>query len=177
MDSDYLKRKIDEFERLGLVELRDGGENIVLTQLGRLSIKVVFTGGVFDIIHPGHIHTIKESKQFGDILVISVARDKTATKMKGRNPINSESRRLELISSLRYVDLAILGSETNIFDTVVRVGPDIIALGYDQDHTVKHIVDGVTKLNLEIDVVRLSSPIPDIKSSDLIKNDDILKKI
>ena len=43
MDSDYLKRKIDEFERLGLVELRDGGENIVLTQLGRLSIKVVFT--------------------------------------------------------------------------------------------------------------------------------------
>ena len=50
--------------------------------LRRGSLRVVLAGGVFDIIHPGHIHTLKAAKALGDILVVAIATDKTAQKMK-----------------------------------------------------------------------------------------------
>jgi len=49
-----------------------------LSQLRRGSLRVVLAGGVFDIIHPGHIHTLKAAKALGDILVVAIATDKTA---------------------------------------------------------------------------------------------------
>ena len=52
-----------------------------LSQLKRDSLRVVLAGGVFDIIHPGHIHTLKAAKALGDILVVAIATDKTAKKM------------------------------------------------------------------------------------------------
>jgi len=51
-----------------------------LTELGRTSLKVVLAGGVFDIIHPGHIHTLNSAKQLGDVLVVVVATENTAQK-------------------------------------------------------------------------------------------------
>jgi glycerol-3-phosphate cytidylyltransferase/FAD synthetase len=55
-----------------------------LTELGRTSLKVVLAGGVFDIIHPGHIHTLNAAKDLGDILVVAIATDKTAEKISCR---------------------------------------------------------------------------------------------
>ena len=52
-----------------------------LRQIKRDSLKVVLAGGVFDIIHPGHIHTLKAAKALGDILVVAIATDKTAQKL------------------------------------------------------------------------------------------------
>ena len=57
-----------------------------LTELGRRSLKVVLAGGVFDIIHPGHIHTLNAAKELGDVLVVVIATDKTAEKMKKTTP-------------------------------------------------------------------------------------------
>ena len=46
-----------------------------ITKKGRLQISVVLTGGVYDIIHPGHIYTLKKSKKMGDVLIVSIATD------------------------------------------------------------------------------------------------------
>ena len=127
--------------------------------------KIVLAGGVFDIIHPGHIHTLNDAKKLGDVLVVVVATDKTAIKMKKRKPLHSAKLRQELVSSLTMVDLCIVGDEEDIFKTVDLVKPQIIVLGYDQSHQEKFIIDGCKKINLDVRVARLESPRPETSSS------------
>jgi len=86
--------------------------------LRRGSLRVVLAGGVFDIIHPGHIHTLKAAKALGDILVVAIATDKTAQKMKKRIPLHNQELRRELVDCLSMVDVAIVGHENDIFETV-----------------------------------------------------------
>ena len=127
--------------------------------------KIVLAGGVFDIIHPGHINTLNDAKKLGDVLVVVVATDKTAIKMKKRKPLHSAKLRQELVSSLTMVDLCIVGDEEDIFKTVDLVKPQIIVLGYDQSHQEKFIIDGCKKINLDVRVARLESPTPETSSS------------
>ena len=149
----------------GLLE-RDN--SLRLTFLGRDAIKVVLVGGVFDVIHPGHIHTLKAAKQHGDVLVVVVARTSTAAKLKkGRKIYHDEDLRKELVSSLAFVDLAIIGSQVSLYDSVERVSPDIIALGYDQIHSEKEISQNCKDRNLSVRIIRLNTPVPGIKSSQL----------
>ena len=131
--------------------------------------KIVLAGGVFDIIHPGHIHTLNDAKKLGDVLVVVIATDKTAIKMKKREPLHSAELRRELVSSLSMVDLCIIGNEENIFKTVDLVKPQIIALGYDQTHQEKFITEGCKKINLDVTVARLESPRPETSSSKIEK--------
>ena len=137
--------------------------------LRRGSLRVVLAGGVFDIIHPGHIHTLKAAKALGDILVVAIATDKTAQKMKKRIPLHNQELRRELVDCLSMVDVAIVGHENDIFETVKLVKPEIIALGYDQIHQEKFISDGCKRINLDTKIVRLQSPVPELSSSDIQK--------
>ena len=137
--------------------------------LRRGSLRVVLAGGVFDIIHPGHIHTLKAAKALGDILVVAIATDKTAQKMKKRIPLHNQELRCELVDCLSMVDVAIIGHENDIFETVKLVKPEIIALGYDQIHQEKFISDGCKRINLNTKIVRLQSPVPELSSSDIQK--------
>ena len=162
---DMLRKRVETLRSLGMIN-----EEMQLTEIGRDALKVVFAGGVFDIIHPGHIHTLRSAKALGDILVVSIARNVTAVKTKGNPPIHDEKLRQELVSSLKFVDLALLGSEEDIFKTVELVKPNIIALGYDQAHQEKHIIEECKKRGLNLQVVRLQSPVPDLKSSSIKKN-------
>ena len=167
-----------DLEKLGYVIMKDefdsdGSKIIVchLSDLGRSKIKVVLVGGVFDILHPGHIHTLKNAKSFGDILVVVVATNSTALKMKRNRYIyHDENQRQELVSSLSFVDLSLIGKEGTLYDTVSLVKPDIIALGYDQSHNEKEIQKNCFELGLKLSVIRLSSPIPNIKSSVIKRN-------
>ena len=131
------------------------------------SKKIVLAGGVFDIIHPGHIHTLTAAKALGDVLVVAIATDKTAQKMKKMRPLHDQELRCELVSSLSMVDEAIIGHEEDIFETVKEIKPDIIALGYDQIHQEKFISDGCKQISLDIEIVRLESPIPKLSSSEI----------
>ena len=140
-----------------------------LELLRRDSTRIVLAGGVFDIIHPGHIHTLKAAKALGDILVVAIATDKTAQKMKKRIPLHNQELRCELVDCLSMVDIAIVGHEKDIFETVKMVKPTIIALGYDQIHQEEFISNGCKKLNLDIEIVRLQSPIPELSSSNIQK--------
>ena len=144
-------------------------DKTTLTEMGRDSLHVVLAGGVFDIIHPGHISTLNAAKALGDVLVVVVATDNTAVKMKKRNPIHSQEQRQELVKSLKVVDLCLIGQENDIFKTVNLVKPQIIALGYDQIHQEKFITEGCKKIKLDARVARLQSPIPESSSSKIEK--------
>ena len=140
-----------------------------LTEIGRNSLCVVLAGGVFDIIHPGQIHTLNAAKELGDILVVVVATDNTAVKMKKRRPLHVQEQRQELVNSLSMVDLSLIGQENDIFKTVNHIKPQIIALGYDQIHQEKFITEGCKKIELDAKVARLQSPIPESSSSKIQK--------
>ena len=144
-------------------------DKITLTEIGRDSLRIVLAGGVFDIIHPGHIHTLNAAKLLGDVLVVVVATDNTAVKMKKRTPIHSQEQRQELVNSLEVVDLCLIGQENDIFKTVNHVKPQIIALGYDQIHQERYITEGCKKIKLNAKVARLQSPIPESSSSKIEK--------
>ena len=131
------------------------------------SKKIVLAGGVFDIIHPGHIHTLNAAKALGDVLVVAIATDKTAQKMKKRPPLHNQELRCELVSCLSMVDIAMIGHEEDIFETVKEIKPNIIVLGYDQVHQDKFIADGCKRINLDVEIVRLQSPVPELSSSDI----------
>ena len=131
------------------------------------SKKIVLAGGVFDIIHPGHIHTLNAAKALGDVLVVAIATDKTAQKMKKRPPLHNQELRRELVSCLSMVDIAMIGHEEDIFETVKEVKPNIIVLGYDQVHQDKFIADGCKRINIDVEIVRLQSPVPELSSSDI----------
>ena len=108
-------------------------------------------------------------------MVVVIATDKTAVKMKKRKPLHSAQLRQELVSSLNMVDLCIIGNDEDIFKTVDLVKPQVIALGYDQTHQEKFITEGCKKINLDVTVARLESPRPETSSSAIQKEygDDI----
>ena len=165
LTEEIINPKINELVKNKLVK----EDKATLTDFGRSSLRVVLAGGVFDIIHPGHIYTLNAAKALGDVLVVVVATDNTAVKMKKRRPLHNKEQRQELVNSLAMVDLCLIGQEDDIFKTVSLVKPQIIALGYDQVHQEKFIVDGCKKIELDAKVARLQSPIPESSSSKIEK--------
>lgn len=165
LSENAINSKIDELVKKNLIR----EDKKTLTEKGRESLKVVLAGGVFDIIHPGHIHTLNAARELGDVLVVVVATDNTAVRMKKRRPLHSKEQRQELVNSLKMVDLCLVGQEDDIFKTVNLVRPQIIALGYDQVHQEKFITEGCKRINLNAKVERLQSPIPESSSSKIQK--------
>ena len=165
LSTEAINSKIDELIENHLVN----EDRSTLTEMGRNSLRIVLAGGVFDIIHPGHIHTLNAAKKLGDVLVVVVATDNTAVKMKKRRPLHTQDQRQELVNSLSMVDLCLIGQEEDIFKTVNHVKPQIIALGYDQAHQEKFITEGCKKIKLDAKVARLQSPIPESSSSKIEK--------
>jgi len=114
----------------------------------------VMATGVFDLLHLGHLHYLEEAKRLGDELVVVVATDATVRQRK-HEPITPERMRLELVSSLKPVDRAVLGHEGDIFQTVAEVRPDIIALGYDQAFDEAWLKGELERRGLNAKIVRL----------------------
>ncbi len=98
--------------------------------------KVVLATGVFDLLHLGHVRFLEDAKKAGGegaVLVVVVARDSTAEKLKGKKPIMNEEQRCALVESLKIVDRAVLGYEgLDIGEVLSEIKPDVIALGWDQ---------------------------------------------
>ncbi|MFB6204798.1 MAG: adenylyltransferase/cytidyltransferase family protein [Candidatus Nanohaloarchaea archaeon] len=119
--------------------------------------------GVFDVLHPGHLYYLRESRKLGDKLIVVIARDSRLD----RELYFDESERRELVASLEMVDQALLGSEGDIYSTVEDVNPDVITLGYDQGHSpgeVKEMAESAT--GHEVRVERIGSE-QDYSSSEL----------
>jgi len=134
-----------------------------------MCMKLVMCSGTFDIIHPGHLYYLSESKKHGDKLIVVVARDKTTEKIKGKFPKNNENKRLEAVNSLKVVDEAILGNEGNIFDILGQLKPKVVCLGYDQRVSKEEIEKELQNRNLKAEVIRISSHKPQIYKSSIMK--------
>ncbi|MFX1504633.1 MAG: adenylyltransferase/cytidyltransferase family protein [Promethearchaeota archaeon] len=153
----------------------DPPEHYSITEGGRNNLRIVLTGGVFDIVHLGHLKTLKETKKHGDILFVIVASDETVEAKKGRKPLNNQENRIELLSHIDFVDIVMRGSSDpkKFLDIAINVKPDVIILGYDQtlsEEKLSNLLDDQGLQNIEI--VKLEARIPNEKSSLKFKNLD-----
>lgn len=140
-------------------ENTEGEKRYSLTEKGRKEIKVVLAGGVYDVLHLGHLSALGEARTLGDVLVVVVATDITVETLKGRKPIFPEEDRRELVEGLKPVDKAILGYEDVGFgfeQVLTEVKPDIVAFGYDQENLEKTVREIIQRRKLGIDIVKLS---------------------
>ena len=94
------------------------------------SYKIVFTNGVFDKLHPGHIEFLYRAKKKGDYLVVGVNTDSSAKRI-GKNPLFREEHRLMLVQSIRWVDRAVLFNEETPSRTIEIHRPDLVVKGHD----------------------------------------------
>jgi|TARA_R110002020_G_scaffold221133_1_gene429147 ribose 5-phosphate isomerase B len=126
----------DEEESLDIVSTwltSEFGERRHVKRIEKLNpnkVKTVFTNGVFDILHTGHIEILKFAKNLGDRLIVAINSDQSVRKLKGDDrPINDENDRLTMIQSIRWVDEAFIFDSTDTVDAISNVNPDIVVKG------------------------------------------------
>jgi D-glycero-beta-D-manno-heptose 1-phosphate adenylyltransferase len=117
---------------LSRILLRDDAVALVqsLRQQGRV---VVFTNGVFDILHPGHARYLADARACGDALIVGINSDRSARSLEkgpGR-PVHPELERAEVVAALRAVDAVVIFDEETPFSIVSALQPDVLAKGAD----------------------------------------------
>jgi len=117
--------------------------------------RVVATG-VFDLLHPGHILYLTESRGLGDKLTVIVASDKKARE-NGKSPFFPQQHRAIVLSALRMVDEVVEGGEGDLYDTIALLKPDILTLGADQSHDEQEVAQKLRAKGLDTKVVRIQS--------------------
>jgi D-beta-D-heptose 7-phosphate kinase/D-beta-D-heptose 1-phosphate adenosyltransferase len=94
--------------------------------------EVVFTNGVFDLLHPGHIRYLQDARRQGDALVVGVNSDRSVRTIKGSSrPINPEHERAEVLAALASVDAVVVFDEDNPQQIIKRLQPDVLVKGAD----------------------------------------------
>jgi rfaE bifunctional protein nucleotidyltransferase chain/domain len=93
---------------------------------------VVFTNGVFDLLHPGHVRYLQDARREGDALVVGVNSDRSVGAIKGpARPVNPEGERAEMLAALACVDAVVIFDEDNPQALIARLLPDVLAKGAD----------------------------------------------
>lgn len=101
--------------------------------------KIVFTNGIFDILHLGHLNYLEESRKLGDLLVIGVNSDRSTRSRKGKGrPLNGERDRARLLAGLKCVDIVVLFDEDSPLELIKKVRPDFLVKG--SDYSAEEIV-------------------------------------
>jgi D-glycero-beta-D-manno-heptose 1-phosphate adenylyltransferase len=101
--------------------------------------KIVFTNGVFDILHEGHIASLSEAASHGNILVVGVNADASVKRLKGESrPVNNQNSRALLLASLVMTDAVIIFEEDTPYDLITAIMPDVLVKG--GDYTIESIV-------------------------------------
>lgn len=104
-------------------------------ELGRQGKRVVFTNGVFDILHPGHVRYLATARSHGDALIVAVNSDRSVRAIKGpTRPVNTEADRAEVITALACVDAAVVFDEDTPLDIISAIRPDVLVKGADWAH-------------------------------------------
>jgi D-beta-D-heptose 7-phosphate kinase/D-beta-D-heptose 1-phosphate adenosyltransferase len=100
---------------------------------------IVFTNGVFDILHEGHIASLSEAASFGHILIVGLNADASVKRLKGENrPVNKEQARALLLASLLPTDAIVIFDTDTPLDLIISIMPDILVKG--GDYTLEQIV-------------------------------------
>lgn len=116
----------------GIAVKHHGTYVITPEDLGSIKETVVFTNGCFDILHPGHIHILREAKKLGTHLIVAINSDESVKRLKGpTRPVNSISHRVDMIKSLEIADEVIVFNEDTPEELIKNIAPDIIVKGGD----------------------------------------------
>ena len=112
-------------------------------------MKRILAVGVFDLLHAGHLHYLEQAKSLGDHLTVVVAHDDTVRKRK-HEPVTNQALRQRMVSGLKPVDAVVVGNPPNvpIFDILPEIQPDVIALGYDQEHAEDNIRHALSLIHI-----------------------------
>ena len=110
----------------------------------------VMAVGVFDLLHAGHLHYLEQAKSLGNHLTVVVAHDDTV-RIRKHEPVTNHDLRRRMVEGLQPVDDAIVGNspDVSIYDILPKVNPDVIALGYDQEHAEDSIRNRLLELGHE----------------------------
>ena len=124
----------------------------------------VMAVGVFDLLHAGHLHYLEQAKALGDHLTVIIAHDDTV-RMRKHEPVTSQDLRRRMVSGLKPVDHAMVGNPPTVsmYDILPLVEPDIIAIGYDQEHAESAIRAGLDERGFnEIQLIRVEGLTEDL---------------
>ena len=109
-----------------------GGLQTFVREARAAGRRIVFTNGVFDILHPGHLRYLQAARRHGDLLIVGLNSDASVRRNKGpARPINPEAERAEVLAALECVDAVSIFDDDTPADIVRRVGPDILVKGAD----------------------------------------------
>ena len=134
---------------------------------------IVVAQGTFDILHPGHVHYLREARSMGEQLHVIIARRANVTHKEP--PVLPDEQRRTMVAALDPVDRAILGHPEDIFVTIERLRPDVIALGHDQHHRVDRIEAELTDRGIDCEVRRASARDP--RDDELLSSQRIVDRI
>jgi rfaE bifunctional protein nucleotidyltransferase chain/domain len=94
--------------------------------------RIVFTNGVFDILHPGHVRYLQQARALGDVLIVGLNADASVRKNKGPGrPINTQAERAELLEALECVDAVVLFAEDTPAEIIAAIQPHTLVKGAD----------------------------------------------
>jgi FAD synthetase len=116
--------------------------------------RVVATG-TFDILHPGHVYYLEQSRLLGDELHVIVARDKNVRHKP--IPVLPEDQRLKMVAALKTVDHARLGDEKDMFVPIEEIDPAVITLGFNQHFEEERLKQLLAERGIAAEVVRISA--------------------
>ncbi len=125
--------------------------------------------GTFDFFHAGHEFYLNKAKQFGDQLIVVIARDRTVKKIKNAVPTNSERKRLKAVKSKDIADKIILGYHKDKYKVIKKYRPDIIVLGYDQFVFTQALKKTIIDLKLNTRIERMDAHFPQVYKSSIIR--------
>jgi len=118
---------------------------------------VVFTNGVFDLLHPGHIDVLTAARREGDRLVVGVNSDASVKRLKGpERPVRSESDRAYVLAALECVDCVVIFDEDTPRETILALRPDVLVKGGDYDESTIVGASEVKSWNGRVVVVPLT---------------------
>ena len=115
----------------------------------------VVAQGTFDILHPGHVHYLRDSAEMGSELHVIIARSENVTHKQP--PVIPDEQRREMVAALKPVDEAHLGHPEDIFVPIERIDPDVIALGYDQHHDEEQLAGALAERGIDCEITRASA--------------------
>jgi FAD synthetase len=116
-------------------------------------MKRVVATGTFDLLHPGHIYYLEESRKLGDELHVIVARD--ANVRHKPKPVIGEAQRLKVVQALRVVDFARLGDPSDMFRPIEEIDPSVITLGFNQHFSEEQLLESLKDRGIGARVVRI----------------------
>ncbi|MCC7468971.1 MAG: FAD synthase, partial [Burkholderiaceae bacterium] len=116
-------------------------------------MKTVVATGTFDLLHPGHLYYLEESRRLGDELYVIIARD--ANVRHKPRPVIPEDQRMKMVGALKPVDHAVLGDLHDMFRPIREIQPGIITIGFNQHFDEAKLVADLRSRGISSDVVRI----------------------